>query len=170
MHMNGSDYENELDNDSEQEDIDALIRMSDVEIDRVFNPRQMVFVYGSLKRGFGNHYFLHNAKFCGITETVDSAFRMHSMGAFPAVTETSEKGYHITGELYEVDADTMRELDKLEGNGVFYSRKRVRVYTVEGIIEAWMYLLPEMPNKELILMSRFVYTNENLNTQEWNQY
>jgi gamma-glutamylaminecyclotransferase len=177
--MNGPDYENDLHNDPEfhdwiteheQEDVDSLIQMSDEEINRVFNQRYMVFVYGSLKRGFGNHYFLRDAKYCGNTETVDATFCMHSMGPFPAVTESNDNGYHITGELYEVDADTMLDLDKLEGNGVFYTRKLVKVYTLNGTVEAWMYLLAEKPEQESVFMSKFVYTDENLNTQEWNQY
>jgi len=156
--------------DEDQPEYEVILRKSYEEIECAFNQRFMVFVYGSLKRGFGNHYFLRDAKYCGNTETVDATFCMHSMGPFPAVTESNDNGYHITGELYEVDADTMNALDKLEGNGVFYTRKLVRVYTLEGTVEAWMYLLAEKPDTESVFVSKFVYTDENLNTQEWNQY
>jgi gamma-glutamylcyclotransferase (GGCT)/AIG2-like uncharacterized protein YtfP len=158
--------------DEDQPEYEEILRKSYEDIECTFNQRFMVFVYGSLKRGFSNHSLLTSSKFCGITETIDPIFEMYSLGSFPAVVETGN-GFHITGELYEIDSVTLKMLDRLEGNGSLYTRKLVKIWfgTEQG--EAWMYIMPELlefQEQNLQTSSRFVNTNSNLNTQEWNQY
>lgn len=95
-----------------------------------------LFVYGSLKRGFGNHRFLWDSVFIGTTTTADSTYSMLTLGAFPAIIAEGEDA--IEGELYEVDDDTLEQIDMLEGNGAFYDRSQVLLSNGEV---AWMYLL-----------------------------
>lgn len=105
-----------------------------------------VFVYGSLKSGFGNHHFLQDAEaeFLGTTYTKSTDFLMFSFGAFPAVVKNEEYGYGaIEGELYMVDALTMFKLDMLEGNGTFYTREKIELD--DGNM-AWMYLIDQPYN------------------------
>lgn len=99
-----------------------------------------VFVYGSLKQGFGNHeHFLADQTFLGERKTADKEYLMLSYGAYPASIRVDSDGYAISGELYEVDNVTLSRLDRLEGNGLFYKREQVEI---EGEAElAWMYLL-----------------------------
>lgn len=75
----------------------------------------LVFVYGSLLSGFGNHRRLEagNAKLVATGRTTER-FVMHDMGAFPACVP-DDAGGQILGELYEVDAATLQSLDSLEG-------------------------------------------------------
>lgn len=94
-----------------------------------------IFVYGSLKKGFGNHSFLSDSTFLGTTTTAESTYSMLSLGAFPAVIPGGENA--IQGELYEVDDSTLQDIDKLEGNGSFYERAQVSLSNGEV---AWMYL------------------------------
>jgi gamma-glutamylcyclotransferase (GGCT)/AIG2-like uncharacterized protein YtfP len=83
-----------------------------------------VFVYGTLKRGYGNHRLLENATL--IDEAVtDVKFDMIA-GGFPVVFE-SDTGLPLTGEVYQVDAATLQSLDNLEGEGTMYFRKEVPV-------------------------------------------
>ena len=92
---------------------------------------QRVFVYGTLKSGYYNHRVLRSAKF--IETTVKQVpFRMVSLGAFPALVPDNSK-HDMTGEVYEVDADTMEDLDRLEGFPTFYSRTQI-----DG---CWVYYL-----------------------------
>lgn len=95
-----------------------------------------VFVYGSLKKGFGNHPLLQGSAFLGNTTTRDSHYVMGSFGAFPAV----RRGGHlkVAGELYEVDSETLGRLDNLEGNGSFYKREKVPLDNGKW---GWIYLL-----------------------------
>lgn len=135
----------------------------------------LVFVYGSLKRHFGNNGLMAQAKFLGITDTVKSDYRMYSLGAFPAVVESCIGGaYTITGELYSIDDSTLNRLDMLEGNGSMYIRKLIPVYYNLKTVEAWVYLMPEVDMFVDRFISdhfsnKFVYTDCNLGTQEWCQ-
>jgi gamma-glutamylcyclotransferase (GGCT)/AIG2-like uncharacterized protein YtfP len=99
-----------------------------------------VFVYGSLKQGFGNHGFLETSHCLGQYETKDAVYEMYSFGFYPGVSRIGEGGHRILGELYMIDSNTLIGLDKLEGNGMFYTRELVELEDGE---EAWMYLLPE---------------------------
>jgi gamma-glutamylaminecyclotransferase len=132
--------------------------------------KHFVFVYGSLKRGFSNHSIIQNSKFMGNTETADRNYRMFSLSYFPTVAETEKEDFSIIGELYEVDAQTLHELDLLEGNGHLYNRKLVKVYSNLDIVEAWMYLrVPDDIICPVRHTSRYVYTNHGMKTQEWCQ-
>lgn len=88
-------------------------------------------------RDFHNHDLLFDAKFVKETTTKDK-YRMISMGGFPAVLK-DQKDYKIHGEVYEIDDETLEDLDHLEGNGSFYKREKIRV---DGFSKpVWMYFL-----------------------------
>jgi gamma-glutamylcyclotransferase (GGCT)/AIG2-like uncharacterized protein YtfP len=109
-----------------------------------------VFVYGSLKMDHGNHDMLRqgNGVFIGEAVTSEAEFDMRSMTAFPAVYRGGK--HQIAGEVYAVDNNCLRSLDRLEGNGHFYTRAevKVRVYNRFGLgmidfeVPAWIYLVP----------------------------
>lgn len=70
---------------------------------------------------------------------------MKSLGSFPGVIEGVKPGAHIYGELYEVTCpQTMKNLDRLEGNGSFYTRYETEIVLPKTGQEfcAWMYQLP----------------------------
>lgn len=99
-----------------------------------------VFVYGSLKKGFGNHYFLNEAKF--LKEDSVNGFVMVSLGGFPGAIRGEGT---IHGELYEVNEQQMRGLNSLEGYSEirpkkdnFYDREFVKTNSGE---EAYIYTL-----------------------------
>lgn len=105
-----------------------------------------VFVYGSLKSGFGNHgLFRHydDNTFLGEAKTSQNTFDMFSFGAYPACVREALEGYKIQGEVYLVGPNTLHALDRLEGNGTFYNREMVSVTMDEDgtTTQAWMYLL-----------------------------
>ena len=136
-----------------------------------------LFVYGSLKQGFGNHDFLESSKYLGTYDTSDANYRMISMGSYPGVVELDGQDEHcyILGELYEVDDDTLARVDRLEGNGSFYTRKIVELSETDDTIEAWMYLLPkqfldfETDTCYTVSSQRRVELNERTNWQVWTQ-
>lgn len=98
-----------------------------------------VFVYGSLKKNFGNHVLLQYSNFIGEGVTCDSKFTMVNLGSFPGVL-LNGNGY-IRGELYEVNQSTLVRLDILEGEGNFYSRKTINVKVGNEIHECFIYVL-----------------------------
>ena len=80
----------------------------------------VVAVYGSLKKGFGNHRRLETSKFVGMAMIPGT---LYSLGAFPAITLEGNTDVHV--ELYEVDDPTLESLDRLEGHPSFYTRTEV---------------------------------------------
>jgi gamma-glutamylcyclotransferase (GGCT)/AIG2-like uncharacterized protein YtfP len=94
----------------------------------------LVAVYGSLRKGMGNHGLLQSDEvtFLG-TERV-SGFDMYSMGGFPFITPAQGE---IRIELYKVGHATMLRLDRLEGYPSFYDRKLIQ--TSKG--QAWIYFI-----------------------------
>jgi len=95
-----------------------------------------VFVYGSLKKGFGNHDLISNQNLEG-ADSVKGAFKMISLGGFPGVLggERFDKS-RISVESYLVDDNSLQDLDRLESEGDFYHR---RVFVSEG----FMYILDD---------------------------
>jgi len=97
----------------------------------------VVAVYGTLKRGFGNHRVIAPGQFLGTDTT--PGFVMHSLGGFPGVVR-GDGTIHI--EVYAVDDQTMGSLDCLEGYRAsdplrgFYDR--VQIDTRFG--RAWLYV------------------------------
>ena len=101
-----------------------------------------VFVYGSLKRGYGNHqHHLDKSEFLGQAETLPQ-YSLFSLGAYPGVIKGGVTS--VQGELYGVDKEGLRNLDRLEGHPSYYQREVIE--TSEG--EAWIYLLPEEQYKD----------------------
>jgi len=108
----------------------------------------IVAVYGTLRKGFGNHRLLEhcNKIKTGIT---DEKFTMYSFGGFPAISPTNVKDTNITVELYEVvDERTSRNLDSLEGYPEWYDKTEVTVDNTKAMI----YFMPKdkIGNKKIV--------------------
>ncbi len=129
----------------------------------IFRAPQHVFVYGSLKVGFGNHehFFGDNTKamLCGTYRTKVKNYVMYDLGYFPAVAMSStahDKGA-IEGELYLVTPHILSRLDRLEGHPNFYKRKRV---LLDDGTWAFMYTITEggsYASQELVPVKDDVY-------------
>jgi len=104
-----------------------------------------VFVYGTLKKGHGNHPALEGATFLGEGQTV-APYALHAGDGLPMVDEANPIS-PIHGELYLVDAHTLAALDRLEGHPSFYCRKWVPIRHPGGTGYAWLYFAnqPEGP-------------------------
>lgn len=112
-----------------------------------------VFVYGSLREGFGNHDLIKGSNFMGDAKTLPE-FTMLGLGGFPGLVHSGET--IIVGELYEVDMATLADLDRLEGHPDFYQRAPFSVEDSNGIFhEAFIYVLPTvwMDGGSLIIQS-----------------
>ena len=96
----------------------------------------LVFVYGTLRQGEVNHYFLETARFLG-GHTTQAHYKMFSLGTYPAVVSGGPDS--IVGEVYQVDGRTMCQLDGLEGYPHAYTRRLLP--TPWG--RAWIYLYRE---------------------------
>ena len=73
-----------------------------------------VAVYGSLRKGMGNHSILSGSKCLGTTTTVEP-YAMYSLGGFPMVSLEGVRMSPIVVEVYECDERTLSRLNMLEG-------------------------------------------------------
>lgn len=96
----------------------------------------LVFVYGSLKAGFGNHRLLSSSEFVSTGE-LDNA-ELYSLGGFPAVIVGNDS---VSGEIYEVDEATLKALDALEGHPRFYKREThlISCHSMNGTLPCHVY-------------------------------
>ncbi len=105
---------------------------------------QLVAVYGSLKRGFGNYHCMEraNGEFVSTAKTEDANFIMEGSGFPYVVRNNSEMGGKVAVELFKVNkAGVLNDLDSLEGHPTFYKRELMFFEKPDGIVvEAWLYI------------------------------
>lgn len=100
--------------------------------------KKIVFVYGSLKRGFYNEHFLKDAKLISKEATTQEKYELYPSSDyfFPYLFSEIDydKSRHINGELYEVDDKFLNDtLDLLEGvDKGLYSRSSCDVRSASG--------------------------------------
>lgn len=102
----------------------------------------LVFVYGSLKKGFHNHHLLEKSRF--LCENSLAGYLMISLGAFPGIIPNPGQFTPVYGEVYEVDEKTLKALDRLEGHPHMYERTLVKLNYGE---EAWVYVYKHADTK-----------------------
>jgi len=102
-----------------------------------------LFVYGTLKRAYGNNALLAGATFLGEATSLKASFVMWSGGCPYLALAPWGRGYYVRGELYEVDDATLARCDRLEQHPAWYERKQQAFKHTSGeLINAWVYLQP----------------------------
>lgn len=114
----------------------------------------LVAVYGTLKKGHGNHRLLEHSELVA-EEAITSApaFRLYGYKrAYPFVQRMNDGGQQISCQVYRVDDNTLKSLDYLEGHPNFYKREMVSFD--DNSYEAELYLfqgdLPEDIRKDTL--------------------
>lgn len=102
--------------------------------------KHLLFVYGTLKRGFGNNRRLRDSKFIS-TGTTKEPYGFFDLGAFPCITK--DGNVHVQGEVFELDDAALARTDELEGHPFFYKREEVRItLDVHDVdIKCWAYFM-----------------------------
>jgi len=106
---------------------------------------ELLFVYGSLKKGFDNHSLLRKyAKRLGKARTVKKfAMFEDSFGNYPYIIDTPFA--KIKGELYKITrAELMQKIDEFEGAPDYYIRKKIEVKSHHGVQRAFVYVKPDI--------------------------
>lgn len=110
-------------------DTNALLEAGRIPLGKA--AKHKVFVYGTLKRGFGNHHLIKHATFLGQHRTV-TGFNLYSFGWYPALFEGG--GCQVSGELYEVDDETLENMDRLESHPEYYVRKPIMLENGDKVL------------------------------------
>ena len=96
-----------------------------------------VFVYGSLRRGNAGAM---SVRFPDATYVAEGRVRgsLYNLGAYPGLVLDGAASV-VTGEVYEVDDDTLSRLDRFELTSD-YSRKQVEVEHGSERTDCWIYV------------------------------
>jgi len=113
-------------------------------------------VFGTLMKGHGAHHLLGEAKFLGKTRI--AGFRMFDAG-FPFIFEAERVGggqeenpmqFSISAEVYEIDSELIRSIDRYEGCPSLFERKQVDVEVNGKFIKSFIYVAgPSQDHKDL---------------------
>jgi len=104
----------------------------------------LVFVYGTLRKGFGNHRILASNPFEGKALTKDN-YAMYISG-LPFVVK-DEPVSHIVGEVYQLrDIKDLHRVDQLESHPDFYKRELIHVE-----------IAPPTPNRHYRTVAAWIY-------------
>jgi gamma-glutamylcyclotransferase (GGCT)/AIG2-like uncharacterized protein YtfP len=98
-----------------------------------------LFVYGTLKKGYGNHHIIADAEFLGTAKTPRNydIFPVHPAGGFPICVENGK--FHVLGELYKINEKILARCDQLESHPDFYRRKLIKLH--DGPLD-YIYIYP----------------------------
>ena len=116
------------------------------------NKKYLVSVYGSLRKTMGNHhYYLSSSEYKG-TFTTEPEYTLHSLSFYPGLKLNGNTS--VVMEVYEVDEDTLKNLNRLEGyrpneKATFYDR--IEINTPWG--KAFTYIYVNELSKESIVES-----------------
>lgn len=97
-----------------------------------------IFTYGTLMRGFGNHFMLDQARFVQEAKT-KPMYGLYDCGHYPCMVR-GDKAVH--GEVYEIypqDKQTLAHLDWLEGVPHLYQRSAIQLEDFKEPVEAYLY-------------------------------
>lgn len=113
---------------------------------------QYILTYGTLKKGFYNHYLIEHLEYVDEAMTCEKFQMYPSVNyAFPFVIK-SEKNNQIFGEVYKLTSSKDLDLlDELEGYPDLYIREEIEIMLSIGRkINAIMYFKNEINYKEHI--------------------
>lgn len=86
----------------------------------------LLFIYGTLKRGGRWHWKLNGQQFMGEAATVPE-YMLHLNVNYPMIYWVGEGGVSVQGELWEVDARCLKQLDTLEMYPVVFDRQPIEL-------------------------------------------
>ena len=102
----------------------------------------LVFVYGTLKRGFPNHHVMQAGTFLGEARTLER-YPMIVQGHHfsPVMLPEPGSGHRIIGEIWEVDDALLTVLDRLESVHLptGYIRETIKVEMAGRSFDAQVY-------------------------------
>ncbi|WP_417382704.1 gamma-glutamylcyclotransferase family protein [Gimesia sp.] len=113
------------------------------------NSDTLIFVYGTLKRGFCRAHNLQGQTFLSTAKTT-AEYTMYNCGTYPGLVRNNGDGISIQGELWRVDHRALKLLDEVEGVAEnLYQRGPIQLIQpqVTETVEAYFYQRPvnQMP-------------------------
>ena len=98
----------------------------------------ILFVYGTLMRGGVRHHVLEKQRFLGEART-RPLYALFDLGAYPGLVHRTDDGRAVHGELYEIAADLIERLDRIEDAPSLYRLELVRIDGYGGEVFGYFY-------------------------------
>ena len=103
-------------------------------MDVCYNKFMKIFVYGTLRKGLGNHDYLKGAKFIQKAVLKDHIIYVSGLPFL-----TFSQGKECVGEIYEVSSEQLSLIDSLEGHPNWYKRSDISSHLdIEDRVEAYL--------------------------------
>lgn len=102
-------------------------------------------MYGTLREGFCNHVFLKDSKKIGDAYTAED-FSLYFRDVQHVIAIPRSKIYD---EIYEVDDETLMNIDNLQGHPHWYKREIVRVICGNQELKAWINMYPHPAGEQI---------------------
>jgi gamma-glutamylcyclotransferase (GGCT)/AIG2-like uncharacterized protein YtfP len=99
---------------------------------------QVLFVYGTLKRGLCNHALLAGQQFVGEARSLPH-YRLYDSGPYPCLVEDPQRGVAVRGEIWRVDEATLAHLDEFECVQHLFDRREIHIENLAGPVFAYFY-------------------------------
>lgn len=100
----------------------------------------LLFVYGSLKRGYSLHSELQEQQFVAEAVTPPD-YRLFDIGQYPGMVKVVSEGRSVKGELYQVTPRCLLRLDEVEGvDEGLYVRTTIPLASPSQTEQVWTYL------------------------------
>jgi gamma-glutamylcyclotransferase (GGCT)/AIG2-like uncharacterized protein YtfP len=93
--------------------------------------KQLIAVYGTLRKGFGNHRIIQNAEYKGTFNT-EPIYNLHNLGGFPGLKNGGNTS--VVMEVYAVNDQEADSVDALEG---YHPSYKPTFYDKEFIETPW---------------------------------
>ncbi len=85
----------------------------------------LIFVYGTLKRGYSNHHYLQGQAFVDKARTAPG-YALYDLEGYPGMVRQEGDLEGVSGEVWSVDDECLARLDLLECTAEgLYSREAV---------------------------------------------
>lgn len=123
-----------------------------------------VFVYGTLKNGYGNNRILSDSTYVSNGYTKEKFSLRHSYydRGFPVCMRPvpGELKLQVYGEIYSVSEGTLWQLDRLEGVPTLYVREKVPIFNIKtgSFMDCFIYIGNEKYWEDSV--GNLCYTNE----------
>jgi gamma-glutamylaminecyclotransferase len=98
----------------------------------------ILFVYGTLKRGFANHHLMAPQQFIGEAVT-RPRYRVLDLGPHPGLILDEANGLAVKGELWAVSAECLARLDEFEEVPGPFIRARVEIERWGEEVDAYFW-------------------------------
>ena len=111
--------------------------------------KNLIAVYGSLRKNMGNDHLLSTSKYLGEFKTKPE-FSLYSLGYYPGLKTNGNTS--VTMEVYAVDDTVAERIDRLEGytpngNNTFYDK--IPIETPYGEANVYIYV-NNIPEERLV--------------------